>query len=129
MTGMKNPHEHEARERWGETEAWRESGRRTRSYTPAQVQTIKDELEEIEEAFAALLRKGTAPDAGPAREVAERARLHIDRWYYPCPPAMHTALAEMYMSDPGFRSHYEEREEGLAEFVARAVQANAARED
>lgn len=125
MSSMRSPHEQEARERWGETDAWRESRRRTRAYTPEQVETIKAELEEIEADFALLLEGAEAPDGDQARAVAERARLHIDRWYYPCPPRMHVALAEMYVSDPRFRAHYEDRKEGLAEFVAAAIRANA----
>lgn len=126
MSGMENPHEQEARERWGDTDAWRESERRTRSYGPEQVEAIKRELEAIESRFAALLEEGTPPDSASAVAAAEEARLHIDRWYYPCPPEMHVALAEMYVADPRFRTHYEERREGLAEFVAAAIRSNAA---
>jgi len=125
MSEMENPHEQEARERWGDTEAWRESRRRAGSYSPEQVRTIKAELEEIEGAVARLLEEGVPPDGEAARAAAERARLHIDRWYYPCPPAMHVALAEMYVSDPRFRAHYDDRRDGLAEYLAAAIRANA----
>lgn len=129
MTGMESPFEKEARERWGETEAWRESARRTRRYGPEQVAAIQAELESIESRFAALLEAGTAPDSPESKAAAEDARCHIDRWYYPCTPAMHAALAEMYVSDPRFRAHYEDRSEGLAEFVAEAIRANSATPD
>lgn len=128
MSARENAHEQEARERWGNTEAWRESRRRTRSYTPEQVETIQAELESIEADFAVLLKGGEPPHGPQARAVAERARLHIDRWYYPCSPPMHEALAEMYVSDPRFRAHYEDRSEGLAAFVAAAIRSNAAGE-
>jgi len=125
MSAMNNPYEQEARERWGDTEAWTESRRRTRGYTPDEVQTIKEELEAIEASFATLLDDGAAPESEASRAVAERARAHIDRWYYPCPPAMHEALAEMYTSDPRFRAHYDDRRKGLADYVAAAIRANA----
>ncbi len=125
MAEMENPYEREARERWGHTEAWRESRRRTGSYSREQVQEIKAELEEIEGGVARLLEEGAPPEGEAARAAAERARLHIDRWYYPCPPAMHVALAEMYVSDPRFRAHYEDRREGLADYLAAAIRANA----
>ena len=125
MTEMENPFEQEARERWGDTAAWKESRRRSRSYSPEQVGIIKAELESIESDFAGLLGDGVAPDSPEATDVAERARLPIDRWYYPCTTAMHLALSGMYVEDPRFRAHYDERLPGLAEFVAAAIRANA----
>ncbi len=122
---MKNSLEKETRERWGDTEAFKESKRRTGSYSPEQVQAIQEELDTIESRFAALLEAGAAPQDPAATEMAEEARQHIDRWYYPCPPPMHVALAEMYVMDPRFRAHYDDRRAGLAEFVAEAIRANA----
>jgi hypothetical protein len=77
--------------------------------------------------MAGLLAEGTSPDAPEAMDAAEEARLHIHRWYYPCSHAMHAGLAEMYTADPRFRAHYDDRAEGLAQFVADAIRANAVR--
>jgi MerR family transcriptional regulator, thiopeptide resistance regulator len=117
----------EARERWGHTEAWAESQRRTRSYRKEDWAAIKVEAEVINTDFAALLDAGTAPDSVAAMDVAERARLHIDRWYYPLPHAGHVALADMYLADPRFTATYERIRPGLAAFVAAAIKANATR--
>lgn len=115
----------EAEERWGETEAFAESKRRTSSYSDADWTRIKAELEKIESDFAATMAEGVAPDDARAMELAERARMHIDRWYYTCSPAMHATVAEMYTTDARFRAHYDDRREGLAEYVAAAIRANA----
>lgn len=120
-------HEDEARERWGDTDAYRESMRRTKRYSKDDWARMKAEMEETEEAMAALLREGRGPDEPEAAELAERHRLHIDRWFYPCPHRMHVSLGEMYVQDPRFRERYDRREPGLAEFVAAAIRANAAR--
>jgi hypothetical protein len=120
-------HEAEARERWGGTDAYKESTRRTRSYTPEQWTAIKAELEGIESRLAELLGAGATPESDEAMDAAEAARLHIDRWYYPCSHAMHAGLAEMYTSDDRFKAHYDDRAEGLAHFVAEAIRANAVR--
>ncbi|HSG47319.1 MAG TPA: TipAS antibiotic-recognition domain-containing protein [Longimicrobiales bacterium] len=119
--------EAEARARWGETDAYKESSRRTRDYTPEQWEAIQAEMEAIEARFAELLQSGAAPDSPEAMDAAESARRHIHRRYYPCSHAMHAGLAEMYTADPRFRAHYEERAEGLARFVADAIRANLAR--
>jgi hypothetical protein len=120
-------HAEEARERWGDTEAYKESARRTGGYSPEQVAAIKAELEAIEAKMASLLTGGAAPESGEAMAAAEEARLHIHRWYYPCSHAMHAGLAEMYTADPRFKAHYDDRAEGLAQFVADAIRANGER--
>ncbi len=120
-------HADEARERWGATEAYRQSSARTRSYTDADWAEIKTELEAIEAEFAAALGRGVAPDEEPALALAERARLHIDQRYYACSHTMHATLADMYTADARFRAHYDDRAEGLAEYVATAIKANAAK--
>lgn len=120
--------EAEAERRWGDTDQWRESRRRTKSYSPDQWTKIKAHGAANEAAFASLMRSGAAPTDVAAMNLAEEARMHIDRWFYECPPAMHTNLAAMYEADERFRSHYDDQEAGLAAFVAEAIRANARRQ-
>ena len=115
----------EAEERWGHTDEYRESVRRTRSYDAEAKARIAEELDAIEADFAEAMAAGVPAEDPLARGIAERARLHIDRWYYPCPPMMHAGLAEMYTADERFRAHYDDRAEGLASYVADAIRANA----
>jgi hypothetical protein len=117
----------EAKARWGKTDSYKESARRTKQYSAEQWAAIKAEGADNEAAFAALLRQGGTAADEAAMELAEAARLHIDRWFYPCSPAMHVGLAEMYVGDARFRAHYDEQEPGLAAFVADAIRANAQR--
>ena len=61
-------------------------------------------------------------------DIAERHRLSIDRWFYPCSRAMHRGLASMYESDERFRKSIDKHGEGLTPFLAEAIRANAARQ-
>ena len=115
----------EAEERWGGTEAYRESQRRTRSYGKQDWAAMKLEADDIMERFAELLWAGADPTGGDAVSLAEEHRRHIDRWFYPCPPAMHAGLAGMYEADARFGEYFEKRAEGLTGFVAAAIRANA----
>ena len=126
---MNHDYQAEVEARWGETEEYRQSKRRTASYSKDDWAVIKAELESIEADFADALARGVPTDADEAVDLAERARGHIDRWYYTCPPAMHAKLADMYTSDARFKAHYDDRQAGLAEYVAGAIKANAARQD
>ena len=122
-----DPHEAEARGRWGDTEAYAESRRRTEGYSDSDWGRIRQELADIEQGLARAMEDGAPPDAERAMDLAEEARLHIDRWFYPCSREMHAGLADMYTSDKRFAAHYEERAAGLAAFVSAAIKANAER--
>ncbi|MGH7475117.1 MAG: MerR family transcriptional regulator [Longimicrobiales bacterium] len=120
-------HAEEARERWGQTDAYKESMRRARRYSKDEWATIGQQREALEADLAALLAAGGDPEAAPAMELAEGLRLHIDQWFYPCSYRMHACLADMYEADARFTAHYETRAVGLAGFVAAAIRANAMR--
>jgi len=129
MTDMENgPYAAEAKERWGHTDAYKESAKRAKSYSKADWDRIKDETEAIEQGFADAMKSGAPADGERAMDLAEQARLQIDGSFYPCSHAMHANLAEMYTADPRFRAHYDDRAEGLAEYVATAIRANGARQ-
>ncbi len=118
----------ETKERWGETDAYRESMRRAKSYGKADWARMKREQDAIEADMAAVMAGGASPTSPEAMDVAERARQLIDRWFYPCSPRMHVGLADMYVADPRFTKHYEDRARGLAEYHAAAIRANAERQ-
>ena len=59
-------YEDEVRARWGDTEAYRESARRTRSYGEAEWGEIGRESEAIVRGLAALLRAGEPADGQAA---------------------------------------------------------------
>jgi DNA-binding transcriptional MerR regulator len=115
----------EAEERWGNTDAYRESHRRTSSYTKEDWQRLGAESESIEAEFADCLLAGDPSDGTRAKAAAERHRQHIDRWFYPCSHEMQVGLAEMYVADPRFTAHYDDRAPGLAVYVNEAILANA----
>lgn len=120
-------YEDEARERWGHTDAYKESQRRTRGYSKEDWARIHEAESQVLTALADELARGTPATHERAMDLAEALRLHIDRWFYPCSHQQHAALAEMYLADPRFTAYYEERAPGLAQYVADAIRANAAR--
>jgi MerR family transcriptional regulator, thiopeptide resistance regulator len=120
-------YEDEARERWGHTDAWKESKRRTKDYTKADWTRIREEADAVMRGLADLLGRGHPADSSEAMAVAEQHRQHIDRWFYPCSRAMHERIAEMYTADPRFEASFEKRASGLAAYAQAAIRANAAR--
>ncbi|MGX1637805.1 MerR family transcriptional regulator [Streptomyces albidoflavus] len=117
----------EARQRWGHTDAYRESQRRTASYTKADWQRLKDEFDALHARVAELLAQGVPADAPEAMDAAEEHRRFIDGAHYPCDARMHTCLADMYVADPRFTDTYEAIRPGLAQYLHDAIHANARR--
>jgi DNA-binding transcriptional MerR regulator len=120
-------HEAEAHERWGDTDAYRESQRRTSSYSKDDWLQIKAESEQIEGRLLRVMQAGLAPTSQEAMDAAEAHRASISRWFYDCGYDVHRGLADMYVADPRFTAHYDDRAAGLAAFVRDAVHANADR--
>ena len=119
-------HEAEVEQRWGGP-ALEESKRRVKAYTPADWKRQQAEQGAIYGEAAAAMRRGVAPDSAAAMDIAERHRLSIDAWFYPCSKAMHAGLANMYEADERFRATIDKAGEGLTTFLSTAIRANARR--
>jgi len=127
--GEDNPAQHadETRERWGDTDAYKAAQERTATYGKQDWLRIKSEEEAVLAALATAFAAGLPADSAEAVAAAEQARLHIDRWYYPCSPESHCLLADLYVTDERFAAHYDRVADGLSAYVHDAIYANALR--
>lgn len=117
----------EAQERWGGTDAWEQSQRRTRAYTAADWRRMREEQDAVNARLAAAMSAGLPADGVEAMDAAQAHRELITAWFYDCDPQRHRALADLYVSDPRFTATYERVAAGLAQYVHDAVHANADR--
>lgn len=121
------PYEEEVEQRWGETDAFRISKKRTASYSKADWEKLKNESHTHHQSLAALLRAGCPADSEDAMQLAEAHRIHIDHWFYPLSHTMHCALGDMYVQDERFRKNIDRYGEGLSVYLRDAIRANARR--
>jgi MerR family transcriptional regulator, thiopeptide resistance regulator len=123
--GDHDPDQHadEARDRWGDTDAYRQSAQRTASYTKDDWLRIKAEAEAITQRFADLFTAGAPADGAEAGAAVREHREHISRWFYDCSPQLQRGLAEMYVADDRFRGTYDDRAPGLADWLHDAILA------
>jgi DNA-binding transcriptional MerR regulator len=125
--GFSDEYEKEAQERWGDTDAYRQSTERTRRYTRADWAKVRAEMDDAHAAFVRAKRAGEPPTSVAAMDAAEQHRLHIHSRFYDLDHAFHRGLADMYLADPRFTKTYEDLEPGLAQYVHDAIHANADR--
>jgi DNA-binding transcriptional MerR regulator len=121
-------YEEEAKQRWGGTDAYQESARRTKGYGRAEWEQIKREMESIGARLAELMKSGTAPGDAATQAVVEEHRAHIDRWFYPCSVSLQKALGEMYVADERFTANIDRGAPGLARYWRDAIAARPADE-
>jgi DNA-binding transcriptional MerR regulator len=125
--GFKDEYQAEARERWGESDAWQQSAQRTKRYTKADWQAVKAEMDAVNAAFIAAKGRGEPPTSEAAMDAAEAHRRHIADRFYDLDHEFHRGLADLYVSDPRFTKTYDDLEPGLAQYVRDAIHANSDR--
>jgi len=117
-------YEAEASERWGDTEAYKESARRTKSYGKAEWDQIKRDWAAIYGALADQMKAGTAVTDAKVQALVEQHRAHLDRWFYPCSIEMHKGLGAMYVADARFAANIDKTAAGLAQYLSDAIAAS-----
>ena len=119
--------EDEARERWGDTDMYEESQRRTGSYSKDEWMKLGAEGRAIGEGLAVLMAAGVEATSEAAMDFAEQHRQHVSRWFYQCSYEIHMGLGEMYVADPRFTKYWDAFHPGLAPYTRDAFVANASR--
>lgn len=111
----------EAKERWGDTSAYREYEARPKTDEAAAGKQMMDIFAEF----------GTLRHLDPAgeepRAKAKELQQFITDHYYTCTPEILAGLGQMYVADDRFRENIDRAGgEGTAEFAAKAIAAYCA---
>lgn len=117
---MQDPYFAEAKECWGNTEAWKQSQERYAKMTKEDLARIKDAGDALTKEIAA--RAGEDPASAPVQALMARHYDALRTWYEPN-LALYRGLADMYVADPRFAAFYEKYRPGLAQFMRDAMHA------
>jgi len=118
--------EEEAKARWGETPAYKQSQERLAKYSSEDIEEAAREMHDATLQVLEAMQRGLPADSEAAIAGAEAHRQAITKWWYDCTFEIHTGLAEMYLADERFRKNYEDQAEGLAQYLRDTIFANAA---
>ncbi|HEX3010690.1 MAG TPA: MerR family transcriptional regulator [Syntrophomonadaceae bacterium] len=122
MLKEQEKYERETEERWGHTDAYKESRKKTAGYKKEdwekinrlQMQNLKD--------LCDLYKNGAAFDSPEVQETVSRARKLITDNFYECSLEIFSGLGQMYVSDERFTAYYEKFAPGLATYYNDAIQ-------
>ena len=112
---------YEARERWGNTDAYREHEQKTKNYTKEKWAEANDGLMAIFGEFSVLNQSGASANSAEAQELVAKLQAHITANYYTCTVEILAGLGSMYVADERFKKNIDKYGEGTAQFVAEAI--------
>ena len=118
---MKDNYSTEARERWGDTDAYREHKDKTKNYTKEKWAEANDGLMAIFAEFAACKNSGASADSLEAQALVVKLQAHITAHYYTCTDEILAGLGKMYVADERFKKNIDKYGEGTAEFTAEGI--------
>lgn len=123
---MKQEYQDEAQERWGNTEAWKQSAARWSKYTKADMERMKQEMAQVQAQLEKVFMAGTSPDAPEALAAIEAQRLLNVKWFYDTSKQFHAKGAEWVSQDERFVRNIDKNCPGLAAWMHLAAKANLA---
>jgi DNA-binding transcriptional MerR regulator len=123
---MKQEYLDEAAERWGESDAWKQSAERARKYTKADWERMKQEMNTVYGRLEQAFKAGKKADSPEAIAAVDNIRLLIDKWHYSCSKEFHANLTAMTRSDERFVRNIDKNCPGLAVYMHEAAKANQA---
>ncbi len=114
-------YEEEVKERWGDTDAYRQSQSKTSKYSKDDFEAAKVDQEAATELFVYAFGNSLPIDSHKAQEAVKAHREAITKWFYDCSVDMQKNLALMYIEDPRLKEYYDGRVRGLAQYVHDAI--------
>ena len=117
-----NNAENEARDRYGDTAAYREYEQKTKKYTKEKWAVANGGLMAIFAEFAACKDSGASADSAEAQALAAKLQAHITANYYTCTDEILAGLGKMYVADERFKKNIDKYGEETAEFVSKAIE-------
>ena len=114
-------HKAEAKEKWGNTDAYKEYEEKTKSYSSDKQNSLTDEMNRIFSEVAVCLKNGNTPDSDEAQNLVKTLQNHITENYYNCTNEILAGLGMMYVADERFRNNIDKHASGTAEFISKAI--------
>ena len=118
---MKDNYSTEVRERWGDTDAYREHKDKTKNYTKEKWAEANDGIMAIFAEFAACKASGASADSDEAQALVAKLQAHITANYYTCTDEIFAGLGQMYVADERFKKNIDKCGEGTAEFASEGI--------
>jgi len=121
----RNKYAAEVKERWGNTDAYKESESKTAKYDEQQWNFLNVEGDNILKMFGD--NRNIAPECEKAQQLVEQWQTYIIANFYHCSKEILSCLGLMYINDKRFTENIDKKGKGTAEFMAKAIKVYCAK--
>ncbi len=111
----------EAKEKWGDTAAYKEHEVKTKDYSKQKWGNLAAEMDSIMSEFTVCMNGGKAPDSPEAQSLVKKLQSHITDNYYNCTNEILSGLGQMYVADGRFKKNIDKHGDGTASFICEAI--------
>ncbi|GIM28257.1 MerR family transcriptional regulator [Clostridium polyendosporum] len=116
----KEKYAEETKQKYGNTDAYKESEKKTSKYTKDDWARIMAKGDQIYKKLAVLMDKD--PSDPQVQELVAEKRQYITDSFYNCTPEIFRGLGELYVYDERFTANIDKYKLGLAKFLSEAIQ-------
>ncbi|MBQ9956855.1 MAG: MerR family transcriptional regulator [Ruminococcus sp.] len=113
----------EAKEKWGFTEAYKESAEKTKDYSKEKWSNVSEGMNTLMAEFAECRAGGNAPESNEAQALVKKWQNYITENFYTCTKEILAGLGQMYIADERFKDNIDKHGKGTAEFMCQAIGA------
>lgn len=115
----KEEYEKEAEEKYGKSDAYKESAKKTSKYSKGDWNNITDDMNNI---FISIAEKmDRDPEDEEVQVLVDSWRNHISKNFYNCTPEIFRGLSLMYEYDERFKNNIDKFGEGLTVYICKAI--------
>lgn len=107
----------EAEQKWGSAEAYKQSKDRVAKMSKEDMKKVLEKQTEVANAIASCMKEGVGVSSGKVQSLV-REHYNDLRAFYEPNKKMYLGLAQMYVDDPRFKKHYDDIEQGLAQYLS-----------
>ena len=111
--------EKEAKEKWGQTQAYREYAQK--HHSQQKQDALAAGMDQIMAEFAVCMKNGNPPASAPAQSLVKALQNYITENYYNCTREILAGLGQMYVADERFLHNIDRHAEGTAAFIREAI--------
>ena len=114
-------YEDEAKQRCGDTDAYKESRTKTADYSKDRWNDVLGGLNGVFAEFATCRNGVDSADSDSAQRLVKKLQDYITANFYHCTDDILAGLGQMYVCDERFKKNIDSHGEGTAEFVSEAI--------
>ena len=115
-------YEKEVKNKYGQTNAYKEYINKTRDNSKEKWIELTKKMNDIISKFADCMNDKLSHDSNLTQSLVETLQKHISDNYYNCTKEILYGLGQMYVLDERFKNNIDKHGSGTAEFISKAVE-------